>query len=121
VAADDDPTDQVQFVADASDQSVFEMIGMLLPSGATAVLTLADGTTRLLAPDLSGFAVYVGPAAPIAGYLEVALADGSKLACGPGAVTSPSDVIGAGTGDGPDPTALRRQPWACLTFESLGR
>ena len=122
-----DPADEAQFVVDASDRSVYEMIGALLPHGATAVLTMGDGTTRTLPVDANGLALYVGPPAPIAGYLEVTLADGTKLACGPGSVTSASDATGGGplASDGEvDPirqAKLRAQPWGCETFESLGR
>ena len=122
-----DPADEAQFVVDASDRSVYEMIGALVPRGATAVLTMGDGTTRTLPVDANGLALYVGPPAPIAGYLEVTLADGTKLACGPGSVTSASDATGGGplASDGEvDPirqAKLRAQPWGCETFESLGR
>lgn len=129
VSATDDPSDQVQFVVDAGELSPFEMLGVQLPPGAVAVLTLGDGTTTTMVADPSGLALYVGPASPIAGYLEVTLADGTKLACGPGSVTSAAEATGAttgpgGTNTGPDPSRqleLRGQPWACLTFESLGQ
>ncbi len=120
--ASDDSTDQVQFVVDASARSVFEMIGVLLPAGATAQLTLADGRTQPLAPDLGGLAIYAGPASPIAGYVEVTMPNGSKLACGPGSVTSPSDVGADGETSGLGQVLdLRGSPWSCLTFESLGK
>ncbi len=120
--AEDDPTDQVQFVIDASARSVFEMIGVVLPAGATAQLTLADGTTQPLVANGDGLAIYVGPASPIAGYVEVTMLDGSKLACGPGSVTSPSDVGADGEGSGLGQVLdLRGTPWSCLTFESLGK
>jgi hypothetical protein len=80
-------------------------------------------------PGPTGLALYVGSAAPIAGYLEVTLADGTKLACGPGSVTSASEATGAtngpaGTNTGSDinrQLELRGQPWACLSFEALGQ
>jgi hypothetical protein len=129
VSGSDDPADQVQFVVDAGQQSYFEMLGVQLPPGATAVLTLGDGTTTPMVPGPTGLALYVGSAAPIAGYLEVTLADGTKLACGPGSVTSASEATGAtngpaGTNTGSDinrQLELRGQPWACLSFEALGQ
>ena len=117
---EDDFTDQVQFVIDASARSAFEMIGVRLPPGATAQLTLAGGTTQPLVADGNGLAVYAGPASPIAGYVEVTLLGGAKLACGPGSVTSPSDVGADGQALG-QALDLRATPWSCLTFESLGK
>ncbi|HEY7105167.1 MAG TPA: hypothetical protein VH986_02060 [Acidimicrobiia bacterium] len=109
----DVPEDSVTFPVDAGPTNSYELIGALSPVGAQGVLTMTDGSTRTLTRDpVSGLLLYVGPPQPLAGYLAITLPGGVRLACGPGSITSPSDIAD-------NTPALANQPWACLNSADL--
>lgn len=112
VAADAAPEERVVFPLDGGRANPYEVLAAWLPAGATAELTFVDGSTRPLARDpATGLALYLGPAGLAAGYLGVTLADGTQVACGPGAVTVPADLDGLTTDQTDE---LRGAPWTCL-------
>ena len=103
-----DPTDQVIFPVDAGAGNPYELLGAVLPAGATATLTMTDGSTRPFTRAASGIALYSGPPEPGAAFLAITLPSGNKLACGPGPISTLADVGGSSASD------LAPQPWACL-------
>lgn len=103
---------RVVIVVDTDERAPFEMLGVLLPPGATAELWLSDGTRRALLPvdDRSGLALWVGPPRPLPGFLAVRL--GEEVAqCTVADVLEPSDLSELGPDD--EQTA-RGFPWACI-------
>ncbi len=102
-----DPTDQVSFPVDAGAGNPFELLGGVLPAGATATLTMTDGSTRPFTRGPAGIALYSGPPEPGAAFIAVTLASGEKLACGPGPISALIDVEGSSASD------LAPQPWSC--------
>lgn len=104
--------DRVTFPVDATDGTGFEMLGVLAPAGATLEVRLADGTRVPLgfADPARGFALYVGPEEPIAGFLTVRL--GTAVAgCAPGELTDPAEAESLDAGGR---AFARKAPWACL-------
>jgi hypothetical protein len=107
------PLDEaVSFPVDATAGVGFEMLGVLAPPGAALELRLADGTRVAVSvvDPARGFALYVGPVDPMAGFLTVRL--GGKVAgCGPGEITEPGEAEGL---DAAGRDFARMAPWACL-------
>lgn len=103
-----DPTDQVLFPIDSGAGSPYELLGALLPEGATATLTMTDGSTRPFTRGDAGVAIYAGGPEPGPAFLAVSLPTGEKLACGPGPISALTDVEGSSAPD------LAPQPWSCL-------
>ena len=104
--------DRVTFPVDATDGAGFEMLGVLAPAGASLEVRLADGTRVPLgfADPARGFALYVGPEEPIAGFLTVRL--GTAVAgCAPGDLTDPAEAESLDAGGR---AFARKAPWAGL-------
>lgn len=103
-----EPEDQVIFPLDSGAGNPYDLLGAVLPEGATATLTMTDGSTRPFTRGASGIALYSGPPEPGAAFLAITLPSGVKLDCGPGPVSALSDVEGSSASD------LAPQPWSCL-------
>jgi len=103
---------RVTFPIVADPAGPFDMLGVVVPPGATLELVLRGGA-RLPLPvvdDDRGFALYVGPPDPGAGFLIVRL--GSETAgCAPGDIIEASELDGLSR---PEFEAQRRYPWSCL-------
>jgi hypothetical protein len=111
-AAGDAPEDTVQFPVDGKDSGSYDALAVSLPAGAKALtLGFVGGKTQPETP--TPLFVWVGPSSPTPAYFGVTLADGTKIDCGAGAVSSVSDLT--------DDTLTARAagaPWACLPANS---
>jgi hypothetical protein len=99
--------EQVAFPVDVTADVGYELIGVLVPEGATVTLGFADGTRRPIPRDpVSGLAVHAGPPEPVAAFVQVQIGD-TTVSCGPGPVTVPEDLADA------EPAELPGGIWAC--------
>jgi hypothetical protein len=106
-AADADPESTVQFVVNTTANGRYAVLAVTLPAGVKSLtLGFVGGTVRAV-PVASPF-VWVSPVSPTMGYLGVVLANGTRLACGAGAIGSVADLR--------DSTLTARAggaPWLC--------
>ena len=111
------PAVPVGFAVDATAASPYELLGLLVPAGATAAVTRLDGSHAPMPVSSDGLAVYGGPAAPPAVLATVTLPDGRVVWCGPGPVTAPADVTALAPADR---AGIRDEPWNCAFAADLG-
>jgi hypothetical protein len=110
----DDPADATQFVVVSDGSGPYSALGVLLPAN-TKALTLGFVGGKLqsvpVPTQASSPFVWTGPTSPQPAYLEVTLADGSKLECGAGSISSAGDLFGI---DDAEAARLAKSPWACI-------
>jgi hypothetical protein len=103
--------EQVLVVADSGADATFDALAVVLPAGSQARMRFLDRTSEDIPVDPRGFLVWVGPKQPLAVVLDVTTPDGSRVACGPGPVSSLDDLENLL----PDQLAqLDRLAWLCL-------
>ena len=106
----DDPSDQTAFVASTDGKGKYDMLAVRLPANARTVgVSPISGqpTTATVSGDTF---VWVGPATDKAGSAFIILADGTRLFCGPGWISLPSDWT---TVSPADKARLLASPWVC--------
>jgi hypothetical protein len=108
-----DPSDQVAIPLDASSDTPYELLGLLVPQGTNVVMHLAGGTEKPVPVDDNGLAIYAGPETPAAGLAVVTLPDSRVTYCAPGVLNNLADLAEIADDGG----ALRDQPWNCLEKE----
>jgi hypothetical protein len=108
----DDPSNQAVFVASSNGKGKFDLLAIRLPVNARSVAVSPIGGQATTAPASGDAFVWVGPVADKAGFAVVTLADGTRLLCGPGSITLPSDWSSV---DATKKAQLMASPWACTT------
>lgn len=90
-AKDADPEDTVYFPVEGNGTGSYDGLAIVLPPGAKD-LTLGFVGGKMQPLTAAPVVVWVGPSDPVKGYVGVTLADGTKLDCGAGAITTPADL-----------------------------
>jgi hypothetical protein len=109
---DAEPDEQVEFLAYGNGQGSYDALAVTLPDGVNELGLGFVGSTSTIdvpVPTEETPLVWVGPPSPLKAYLGVTLADGSKLDCGAGGVTTADDLINPQLTD-----MLYLSAWACL-------
>ena len=106
VASDDE---KFGIPIDANDQTPYELIGVVVPPGSSADLTLLDGRTQPMTVTPGGLALYAGPPEPAAALVHIHTPRGGDLVCGPGPINTESDIAKV-----TDARSIRSDPWNCL-------
>jgi hypothetical protein len=110
--SDAEPDEQVEFLAYGNGQGSYDALAVTLPDGVNELRLGFVGNTSTIdvpVPSEETPLVWVGPPSPLKAYLGVTLADGSKLDCGAGGVTTAGDLINPQLTD-----MLHLSAWACL-------
>jgi hypothetical protein len=107
-AAGDPPESMVQFAVDGNGSGPYDALAVSLPVGVKALtLGFVGGKTQAETP--MNLFVWVGPASPAPAYLGVTLANGTKIDCGAGSVSTAADLTDSSLTD-----HAAGSPWGCL-------